>query len=450
MMTELANSRTLSNYIAGARDTQLPPDVMDAARLCLADWLAVVIGAHDQGAGLATRKVAAVWAAQGKSPVFGGGTTAPFASALVNGAFAHCLDYDDTHLGCLAHLSGPTWAAALAVGTETGSSDQDMLKAFVSGFEAAARIGGHGFGETVNKHGFHSTSVLGRFSAAAAAGALMRLNPDQVSNALGAAATTAGGLVASFGTMSKPFHAGKAAMDGILTAQLAGQGFESNRALLETSGDTLAATFLQDASASVPKLEFNGDWEILKNTFKPYAACLLVHPAVECAQKIFGQVGDVEVQSVVGRVNPMVLRFAAKTDPREPLEGKFSISHCIALALCGHDVSEQDFSAERLRDARIGKVRQSVALETDDAIASTAASVRVRLSDGKEVCADTKFAPGNPENPIGWDGMHRKFMSLVEPVYGKRSEVLFDLAQAAGGGANLQKIAYLLSERRDH
>ena len=450
MTTEFKNAHALSGYIASALESQLPPVVMDAARMCLADWLAVVIGAHDQGAGQITREVAASWSAEASAPVFGRGRMTPVASALVNGTFAHCLDYDDTHLGCLAHLSGPTWAAAIAVGSQYGNSDQDILKAFVVGFEAAAKIGGLGFGETVNKRGFHATSVLGRFAAAAAAGALIGLDEDQIANAIGVAATSAGGLVASFGTMSKPFHAGKAAMDGILAAQLAAEGFEASKSLVESSGDTLAAAVVQDGDAHVQKLHFNGDWEILKNTFKPYAACLLIHPAVECAHKIAARIGDRAVESVVAQVNPMVRKFAAKPSPREPLEGKFSIAHCIALALCGFDVSEQDFCVERLRDEKVVGIRKRVALETMDEMATTAAVVRVILYDGEELTANTQVALGNPQNPLGWDGMRRKFMSLVEPVYEEKAEILFDLARTAGGGENLRQISDFLCERRVH
>jgi len=101
------------------------------------------------------------------------------------------------------------------------------LQAFITGFKVGARLGGQGFGETINGRGFHSTSVLGRFSASA----LMGLNEEQIINAMGVAATTAGGLVASFGCMSKPFHAGNAAMDGILAAQIGSHKLRSVRAV---------------------------------------------------------------------------------------------------------------------------------------------------------------------------------------------------------------------------
>src|SRR5438132_77651 len=80
---------------------------------------------------------------------------------------------------------------------------------------------------------WHGTGVFGRLGAAAASAALLGLDHERALNALGAAATQTAGLVASFGTMAKPFHAGKAAMDGVVAAQLAANGFETATGLLE-------------------------------------------------------------------------------------------------------------------------------------------------------------------------------------------------------------------------
>ncbi|MBV1927136.1 MAG: MmgE/PrpD family protein [Rhodobacteraceae bacterium] len=446
-MSSHPNADILSSHVATTLDRPLPDDILDAARMCLADWIGVLVGAHNQGAGNVARKVATAWAAPGKAPVFQDGFQSPMASALVNGTFAHCLDYDDTHLGCLAHLSGPTWAATLAMAQELGSSDVDALKAFVTGFETGARLGGKDFGETVNKRGFHSTSVIGRFSAAASASVLMGLDQTRIANAIGVAATTAGGLVASFGTMSKPFHAGKAAMDGLLAAQMGAAGFESGQALIETDGDTLANAFVQNGEARIPALDFNDGWEILNNTFKPYAACLLVHPTVESARDIHAQIGNRRVRSAQARIHPMVLRFAAKTAVNEPLEGKFSVGYCAALGLCGFDASEQDFTSERVADPNVQAMFNKVKVITDDSLTSTAATMSVIFEDDSTITADTPLARGNPGNPIGWDGMQRKFMSLAEPVYGSRANDLFDLARTAGSGDALQQISAMLAER---
>ena len=166
-----------------------------------------------------------------------GGHAAPVPAALVNGTLAHCLDYDDTHIESILHGSGPTWAAALAAGAQRNASERELLSAFITGFEVGTRVGNGGIGVRLNHSGWHTTCVLGRYSSAAAASALLGLDATQVKHALGIVATQVGGSTASVGTMSKPFHAGKTASDGVLAAELASQGFEGcNRPARQRQG----------------------------------------------------------------------------------------------------------------------------------------------------------------------------------------------------------------------
>src|SRR5881392_2117676 len=151
----------IATYIAGARKRALPPEVADMARLCLADWLGVAIGAADEPAGRIVREVAAGWHSEGPSTIlFGGTAAAPFA-ALANATLAHCLDFDDTYVKAVTHISAPVWAATLALGEEIGADERDLLAAFVTGFETASRLGS-GLGEAVTARGWHSTGVFGR------------------------------------------------------------------------------------------------------------------------------------------------------------------------------------------------------------------------------------------------------------------------------------------------
>src|SRR5947209_12259526 len=182
-----ANGQAIAAYIAGAPSRVLPAEVADMARLCLADWLGVAIGAADEPAGRIVRDVAAGWRSQGRATVlFSGTAAAPFA-ALANGTLAHCLDFDDTYVKAVTHISAPVWAATLALGEEAGADEAAMLSAFVAGFETASRLG-NGLGEAVTARGWHGTGVFGRLGAAAAAAVLLRLAAKQTLPALAAAA----------------------------------------------------------------------------------------------------------------------------------------------------------------------------------------------------------------------------------------------------------------------
>src|ERR1043165_1177379 len=157
----MANGPAIAAYIAAAGKRALPPEVADMARLCLADWLGVAIGAAEEAAGRIVREVASGWHSEGPSRIlFGGSEAAPFA-ALANGTLAHCLDFDDTYVKAVTHTSAPVWAATLALGEEIGPDEAPLRAAFVTGFEVAARIG-NGFGEAVTARGWHGTGVFGR------------------------------------------------------------------------------------------------------------------------------------------------------------------------------------------------------------------------------------------------------------------------------------------------
>src|SRR3984893_5091718 len=338
-----ANGQAIAVYIAGAPQRVLPPEVADIARLCLVDWLGGAIGAGDERAGRIVREVAASCRSEGKARfLFGGAAAAPFA-ALANGTLAHCLDFDDTYVKAITHTSAPVWAATLALGEEIGADEAAVLSAFVAGFETAARIGS-GLREGVTARGWHGPCVFGRLGAAAAASVLLRLDAGQTLHALGAAATQTGGLTASFGTMAKPFHAGRAAMDGIVAAQLAASGLTAATGLFEPGGG-LDTALVQDRTVTIAPVDVSG-WRILENSFKPYTASPLTHPAVDAARSLALSANErgaiASVRAEIGALAEQITGGKSGT-PENPLEGKFDLKYCVALGLHGHALSAADF-----------------------------------------------------------------------------------------------------------
>jgi 2-methylcitrate dehydratase PrpD len=412
-----ANATAAARFVATAPQRNYSAEVIDAAKQCLVDWCGVAIGARDEPAGRTVRGVAESWGGTGSARVLLGGTGPAPTVALVNGTLAHCLDYDDTHIGCTGHLSGPTWAAALAVGAEVGASESEILGAFITGFEVGARIGRKGLGMIANDRGWHSTGIVGRFAAAAAAGVLYGLNEERGLHALGAAATQVAGLTGSFGTMSKPLHAGKAAMDGVFAAQIAAKGFVAATDLLEAEKG-LGAAIIQDGSATIDVGDFTDGWEITRNTFKPYAACLLTHPAIDAGRSLAEKIAGLEIDSVHAEVNPMAIKLAGKTAPDTPLAAKFSTAFCIALGLSGYRATNGDFCDERVADTALQDLAGRIDLAPTDSVRATAARMEVRLKDGSVLEAETPLALGNPGNPMSRDDMEAKFMPMVEPALG--------------------------------
>jgi len=414
-----------ASFIAATPVRTHSPEVLDAAKMCLVDWFGVTIGAAAEPAARAVRAVAMRWGPQGRARILLGPAASPAAAALANGTMAHCMDFDDTHMDGAGHLSAPTWAVALALSQEHGRSETEALAAFIAGFEIAARLGAGGFGRKLQYNGFHPSSVLGRYAAATAASVLLRLDRAQIANALGVAGTTAGGLNASFGTMSKPFHLGKAALDGLLAADLAREGFEAATNLLDAENG-LSGTLVQDRSAKVSPEAFTDGLALLRNAYKPYACCKATHACVDAARELSAKVRPQEIERVVLGASPMTLKVAARPDPKTPLEGKFSVAYCAALGLAGYSAVEGDFSDARLRDPALRALIAKSELAVQQGTELTEGYVEVHTADGRRLRANVPLALGNPGNPMSWAGMESKFTGLVEPALGKDTRMLFD------------------------
>ncbi|MGV3633144.1 MAG: MmgE/PrpD family protein [Pseudorhodoplanes sp.] len=411
---------SLVDFLVAAPTRVYPAEVLDAARMCLVDWAGVAIGAIGEPPGNLVRQALLD---QGPAVVLSGGHASAPVAALINGTLAHTLDFDDTHLPSLTHISGPTWAAVLAAASTPGFENANLPKAFVAGYEVAARLGSK-IGPALLERRIHATAVIGTIGAAAACAVLLGLDDTQTANALGLAATQAGGLTISFGTMAKPFHAGKAAMNGVIAAQLARAGFSASHVAFDDS-EGLARALLQDRSHAFAPIG-SADWQILHNTFKPYASCLLTHASIDCARALSKQVDAGSITSITARVHPLAIQLAGKMQPKTPLEGKFSLAFCISAALRGHAVSAADFTADRLGDPAIAALLPRVTLQTDGSLRESAAALSVCLADGSQHEATTEYALGNPENPMRWDDMESKFLGLTSAHLGSRAKPLLE------------------------
>ena len=244
--------------------------------------------------------------------------------------------------------------------------------------------------------------------------------------------------------MSKPFHAGKAAFNGVLSAELAEAGFVPALDLVEPGG-ALARALVQDDAPALPRADFGAGWEVLRNTFKPYACCLLTHATIDAGRALARESAGRPIAKVTAVVNALAIHLAGKPAPATPLEGKFSTQYCTALALTGHAATQRDFSADRVGDPALRALTSRVTLVSDAAMAETAARMVVEYADGGRAEAAIALARGNPGNPLSWDDLRAKFMPLVEPKLGEgaASELFACLRdfERPGALANLWRLA---------
>lgn len=437
----------LSHFIHQSPQWDIPPAVLHEAKRALIDHLGVAIGAVDDEAVHAVRQVARVWNASGEAQIFLGTTTTPALAALINATMAHATDYDDTHPAGSGHPGGPCWATALAMAQTHPVSEERVLRAFIAGFEVMAKLGGGwvpGVGRNLQRRGFHPTSVVGRAGATAVAASILGLTEEQIRNALGAAATMMGGLQKSSGTHGKPFHAGKAAMDGILAAQLAAEGFVGAHHFYEADG--WVKNFIQDGSAEIPPLDFGETWELLGNGYKLYASCRGTHASIETARQLYPQLKGRAITRIEAKVHPMGMVNAGIMQPKTPLESKFSIPHCIALALSGYGMTDTDFTQQAVDDQHARALLSRLTVEAVDGQSASSAFIDVWLEDGDVLHAHTDVYRGHPQNPLTDDELRAKFDALTVPALGaERSDALYQAAAHFERPGSLAKLTALLA-----
>jgi 2-methylcitrate dehydratase PrpD len=293
----------------------------------------------------------------------------------------------------------------------------DVLRAFIAGYDAAGFVGSLVM-RSHYERGFHSTATVGSFGAAAAAGLLLGLDETQMAIALGLAGTQAAGLKSMFGTMAKPFHAGRAAANGVLAASLAARGFTANPGVLEVAQGFVATQSDADPSADGP-LPRPGS-VVVGTLFKYHAACYLTHSSIEAIKLLRAQLpfSGPDVASIDIHVAQGHLSVCNIASPRSGLETKFSLRHTAALAACGKDTAAiQTYSDQNALDATLTGVRERVMVHGDRG-AGRDAHVMVKTRDGQT--AETSFDVAIPDGDLERQGrrLAAKFHSLADPVVG--------------------------------
>lgn len=392
------------------------------ARHALLDWFACTIaGAKEPLADIIATEFAS--GKEGKATLIARGAKAtPHDAALVNGAISHALDYDDVNRLMHGHPSVPVAAAVLAIGEALGSSGRDILTAFIAGYEVECRLGDM-CGDEHYEHGFHATGTIGTFGAAAGAAHLLRLDAHRTAQALGIAASQASGLKINFGTMTKPLHAGKAAMNGLIAARLAARDFTARDTAIEAPqgfAATQAPGFTPKAMRPDPKAPM----AVESNLFKYHAACYLTHSSIEAIRDLKRRhnIGADDIRSMILHVDKGHTKVCDIPVPKSGLEIKFSIRHLAGMALDGVDTAALGtYSDENAVNPRYSAIRERIKLDTQarNGEARHGADVTIELNDGRTLKAEHNV--GIPARDVAEQErkLVNKFHALAEPVIGR-------------------------------
>ncbi|MGH7053508.1 MAG: MmgE/PrpD family protein [Stellaceae bacterium] len=442
-------TRDLAARAASLRDDELPEAVRELARQCVLDYLGVALaGAADPLVRIVLDELAEAGGTPQASLIGHQGRLPALSAALVNGAAGHALDYDDVNLAMPGHPSVAILPALLALAERERSPGRAVLTAFVAGYETACRIGaalrpGH------YDLGFHATGTVGCFGAAAACAHLLGLDTERTAAALGIAGTQAAGLKSQFGTMCKPFHAGKAAQNGLLAALLARRGFSSRPDLVECV-QGFALTHGPDFAPEAARADPPGGFHLRANLFKYHAACYLTHAPIEAARRLREEhrLTPEAIRGITLRLDRSCDRVCNIPAPIDGLESKFSLRQTVAMALSGVDTASLlAYSEENARDPALIGLRERLVLDFQSGWPQSLAELEVTLPDGRQVSA--RHDAGIPAADIAGQGcrLAAKFDALAAPVLGAaRTRELCETIAALDDLAEIGTLARLAAQ----
>ena len=410
-------TRVLARYIVTARHADLPDAIKKEVARSLLNWMGVAVGgSHHETIDIALAAVAP-FAGGPQAGVFGRKERFDImTAAFLNGISSHVFDFDDTDLTTAVHPSAPVAPALLALAEYRTLSGADFVNAMVLGIEAECRIA-RAVTPAMQDVGWHATGTAGVFGAAVATGKVLGLDEIRMCHAIGLAATQPVGLREMFGSMTKSFHPGRAAQSGMLAALMAEKGYTSSLQGIEAKrGWAHVLSKTQDFSVITNGL--GSHYEITRNSYKPFACGLVVHPVIDgCIQlRNEKKLTAARIDRIDLDVHPIVIELTSKRKPQTGLEGKFSVYYAAAVGIVAGRAGEHQFSDAAVHDPETVAVRDRVEIKVDPALKQDQARVKITLKDGSVLTRFVEHAVGSVENPLSDAQLDAKFVDLAAGI----------------------------------
>lgn len=428
----------LAEYAAGLRYEDLPDAVVQRAKDCIVDTVAVTIFGYRFPWSQVIVNHATRRGNGGRSSILGHGDAliqAPLA-ALANGCLAHAFEFDcTTRPSAGAHPGAVIVTSALAFAQELGLGGRDLITAVVAGTEIMIRLG-RAAKNTTESRGFHAPGTTGPFGAAAACGRLLNLDAARMINALGIAGSLSSGLLefeSGTGAMVKRLHFGRAAEGGILAAQLAADGFTGPRTVLEGKFGFLRV-FCEAWDVSELTRGLGEDYLTLGIAMKRFACHSTAQTPIQGAldlQRKHGIVGS-DVASIDVEGSEKMLSGHGVQHPSDIMMGQYSVPFCVALAFYRNPLDPGVFTESAVHDRDIRSLASRVTLSLSENLndpASRESTVKITLKDGRVLTRHVANVKGTPDLPLDQSELREKFVLLTSRYEQDRMNRLFERLQ---------------------
>jgi 2-methylcitrate dehydratase PrpD len=454
----------VATFIGSMSYRDLPEDVIDLGKKSILDGLGLALcGSVAETGKLSRAYVNSLGLANKGSSIIGSSLKAPARfAAFVNGIGIHADDYDDTQLavaedrvyGLLTHPTAPVLSAALALGDTRALSGRELMTAYHAGVEVECKIA-EAIAPRHYEDGFHSTGTCGAIGAAAAASRVLGLDRHQTLRALGIAASEAAGLRENFGTMTKPFHAGRAAESGVVAAEMAGLGWTAAEQILEAPrGFFQAAGGGYDPKAIVHRLGNPWTFRSPGVSIKPHPSGSLTHPAMtELLRLLHSETIDARrVERVDVGTNRNMPNALIHHHPKTGLEAKFSMEFCMAALLLYGKAGLAQFTDEVVNRPEVQNMIERVHFGVNPVAEATGYNkmttiLEIRLQDGRSIKGRADFAKGSPAIPMSYEEVADKFLDCAAfakwPL--EQAKATIELVRKLESLSDVRKLTALIS-----
>lgn len=452
----------VADFVLSTKVERIPPEVTNFAKKSILDGFGLALSGSVAASANIVRKYLEKIGANGNAVVIGTDMqTAGRFAAFANGVGVHADDYDDTQLavaedrvyGLLTHPTAPCLPAAFAEVQTCGLSGSELLTAYLVGIDVECKIA-EAISPRHYQHGFHATATCGPFASASAVGRLRGFDHETMKRALSIAGSQSGGLRENFGTMTKPFHAGRAAESGVVACDLAELGWTATDKILEAPrGFFQAHGGGYDLSAIRGKL--GSPWAFAEPgiSIKPHPSGSLTHPGMTKMLELISEhdIRPEDVLSIDVGTNHNMLNALIHHRPQDELQAKFSMEFCMAVLLLERRANLPEFTDETVLrpdiQEMIERVNFTVHPEAEAAgYAKMTTFIDVHLRDGRTLSGMTDFGKGSPDNPLSFIEVADKFRGCAAFAQWpeKKTEKIISLVAQLDSLKNLDELVAAL------
>src|SRR5713226_1906992 len=457
----------VGKFVSQTKYEDIPGEVIELGKKSILDGLGLALaGSKAQTGALCRQYVENIGVCDGKSTIIGSTRKAsPRLAAFVNGVSIHADDFDDTQLavakdrvyGLLVHPTVPVLPAVFALAERGGVSGKQLMLAYHLGVEVECKIV-EAISPRHYQDGFHSTGTCGPFGSAAASARLLRFDLSKTLNVFGLAASQSGGLRENFGTMTKPFQAGRAAESGLESAELVALGWSAADQILEADrGFFHAFGGSYDPSAIMGRL--GKPWTFVSPgiSLKPYPSGSLAHPAMtELARLIeANNIQAAQVEKVDVGANHNMTTTLLHHQPKTGLESKFSMEFCLAILLLERKAGLGEFSDKIVQRADVREMIRRINFYVDPEAESAGfdkmtSILKIHLKDGRVITGRADFAKGSPADPMTFEEAATKFRGCADYAEWpkNKSESIIAFVRALDSASDVGALSQLLSAEK--